>query len=107
MGSPALKVKNKSSLENKRMSLKEKFGNPHFVLEQMAQFVKDGDVASITDLIASYVANSKKYDSQEEFASAIGTTRQTLSRMFAHSEAVSLKVFFGAIEKIHEDSKKR
>lgn len=91
--------------EQKRMSLKAQLGQPSFVLEQMADYMKDGDVSSITDLIASYVKNSEKYNNQEEFAEAIGTTRQTLHRMFSHNEEVSMKVFFGAIEQIYEDGK--
>lgn len=70
----AAKIKNsKAAVNQKRVGLKEKFGQPEFILEQMAQYLKDGDVASITDLIASYVANSPKYNNQEEFATAIGT----------------------------------
>ncbi len=103
MASPALKTKEKSH-DGKRMALKERFGNPNEVLEMMAEYMKDGDVASITDLISSYISNSPKYNNQEEFANAIGTTRQTLHRMLSHSDAVSMKVFFGAIEQIHSDS---
>lgn len=101
--SSALKIK-KSNLEEKRHSLKQKFGKPDYVLEQMSQYLKDGDVASITDLISAYVSNSEKYKNQEAFASAIGTTRQTLHRMLSHSDAVSIKVFFGAVEQIYEDA---
>lgn len=97
-------VKTKSNIEQKRMSLKEKFGNPEQILEMMAAYMKDGDVASITDLIAAYIENSHKYKSQEQFAEAIGTTRQTLHRMLSHSDSVSMKVFFGAIERIHSDA---
>ena len=97
MSSAALKV------EKKRMGLKEKFANPEYILEQMAQYMKDGDVASITDLISAYVSNSHKYKNQDQFAEAIGTTRQTLHRMLSHSDSVSIKVFFNAIERIHED----
>lgn len=76
-------------MERRRASLKERLGQPAFILEQMAQYLKDGDVASITDLISSYVANSPKYKNQEQFASAIGTTRQTLHRVLSHNENVS------------------
>lgn len=104
MNPTAMKLKNeKSSAENRRAGLKEKLGQPEFVMEQMSQYMKDGDVASITDLIASYISNSPKYKNQEQFAEAIGTTRQTLHRMLSHSDAVSLKVFFNAIEQIHSD----
>jgi hypothetical protein len=104
MSSTALKKK-LTPAEQKRMSLKAQLGQPNFVLEQMAGYMKDGDVSSITDLIASYVQNSPKYNSQDEFAEAIGTTRQTLHRMFSHNDKVSMKVFFGAIEQIFEDGK--
>jgi DNA-binding phage protein len=98
-----LKKKRKSKVKSRRAGLKEKLGHPDFVVEQMSQYMKDGDVASITDLIASYISNSPKYKNQEQFAEAIGTTRQTLHRMLSHSDAVSLKVFFNAIEQIHSD----
>ncbi len=101
MGS-ALKIK--SNLEHKRMSLKEKFADPGQVMEMMAGYMKEGDVASITDLISAYISNSHKYNNQDEFAEAIGTTRQTLHRMLSHNGNVSMKVFFGAIERIHSDA---
>lgn len=100
MGTPAMKLPT-NSYDQKRMSLKEKFGNPKYVLDQISQYVKDGDFASMTDLISAYVSNA--YKSQEDFAEAIGTTRQTLHRMFAH-ENVSLSIFFNALEKIHKDA---
>lgn len=99
----ALKIKNPTAAE-KRLSLKQKFGQPQYVLEQMAEYMKDGDVASVTDLIASYISNSAKYKSQDQFADAIGTTRQTLHRMLSHNDNVSIKIFFNAIEQIHQDS---
>ena len=40
------------SLKEKRLSLKEKISQSDFVLEQMALYLKDGDIASLTDLIA-------------------------------------------------------
>ena len=104
MNTTAMKLKNeKSNAETRRVGLKEKLGQPEFVMEQMSQYMKEGDVASITDLISSYISNSPKYKNQEQFAEAIGTTRQTLHRMLSHSDAVSLKVFFNAIEQIHGD----
>lgn len=107
MAGTAEKIKSsKASLEQKRAGLKVKFGQPDYILEQMAQFLKDGDVASITDLIGAYIANSPKYKNQEEFAVAIGTTRQTLHRMLSHSEVVGVGVFFSAIERIHSDLKR-
>lgn len=105
MRSVELKVKNeKSSLDKKRMSFKEKFGQADYVLEQISQYIKDGDVASITDLISSYISNCPKYKNQQSFAEAIGTTRQTLHRMLSHSDSVSIRVFFRAIEQIHADA---
>lgn len=89
-------------MEEKRKRLKEKFADPNFVIDQIAQYVRDGDFASITDLISAYVANSAKYKNQDEFAESINTTRQTLHRMFAH-ENVSLNVFLKALERIHDD----
>lgn len=103
MGNAALKNENTPS-EKRRASLKVKLGDPRFVLEQMAIYMQDGDVASITDLIGSYISNSPKYKNQDQFAEAIGTTRQTLHRMLSHNDAVSLKVFFNAIEQIHADA---
>lgn len=107
MNSAAMKVKeNKKNADKRRLSLKEKLGTPEFILEQMADYMREGDVASITDLISSYISNSPKYKNQKQFAEAIGTTRQTLHRMLSHSESVSVKVFFNAIERIWEDSNK-
>ncbi len=99
-----LKIRNPTAGE-KRLSLKQKFGQPQYFLEQMAEYMKDGDVASVTDLIASYISNSAKYENQEQFAKAIGTTRQTLHRMLSHNDNVSIKIFFNAIEQIHQDSR--
>ncbi len=90
--------------QDRKKGLKAKFGDPKYILESMADFLLDGDVASITDLIAAYVSNSKKYKTQESFAETIGTTRQTLHRMLAHNENVGIQVFFSAIEQIHKDS---
>lgn len=104
MGS-AVKKQSVDAYENKRMSLKEKFASPQYIIEQISQYVKDGDFDSMTDLISAYITNSPKYRNQEEFAEAIGTTRQTLHRMFAH-ESVSLNIFFNALNKIHEDANK-
>ena len=104
MSSTALKSKENSKVNGKRMALKERFGNPNEVLNMMSGYIKEGDVASLTDLISSYISNSSKYDNQEEFAAAIGTTRQTLHRMLSHNDAVSMKVFFAAIERIHGDA---
>lgn len=92
------------NLESKRMGIKEKFANPQHVMNMMAEYMKTGDVASITDLISAYVSNSPKYKNQEAFAEKIGTTRQTLHRMLSHSDSVSIKVFFNAIEQIHTDA---
>lgn len=98
-------VKKKSSTtEENRLSLKQKFGQPDFVMDQMTQYFREGDVASITDLISAYISNSPKYANQDEFARSIGTTRQTLHRMLSHNDNVSLKVFFNAIERIFADA---
>lgn len=91
-----------SDIKNKRMGIKEKFRDPRFIVDQMAELLKEGDFSSSTDLISAYIANSPKYKNQDEFAEAIGTTRQTLHRMFAH-ENVSLNLFFKALEQIHSD----
>ena len=99
--------KKTSTVEEKRMSLKEKFGHPQFIMEQMTQYFREGDIASITDLISAYISNSQKYSNQEEFANAIGTTRQTLHRMLSHDNNVSLKVFLNAVERIHKDANLR
>ncbi len=85
------------------MDKKINFENPQFILDEIAQYVKDGDITSSTDLISAYISNSLKYNSQTEFAEAIGATRQTLHRMFAHDN-VNLNVFFKAIEQIHDDA---
>lgn len=105
MASQSTKSPKKSNLQSKRLSLKQKFADPKFILNEIAEYIKDGDFASITDLISAYISNSKNYKSQDDFAFAIGTTRQTLHRMFAH-ENVSLTVFFNALEQIYEDAKK-
>lgn len=98
----AAKIK-KTILSDERSSFKRKFGEPKYILEQIANYIKDGDIASVTDLIAAYISNSTKYNSQDQFAEAIGTTRQTLHRMLSHNDNVSLKIFFRSIEQIHED----
>lgn len=72
----------RSSTKNRRMGIKESFGNPEFILEQLSSSIRDGDFDSSTDLISAYISNSKKYNNQDDFAMAIGTTRQTLHRMF-------------------------
>jgi len=87
--------KNKSEINNK-------FSDPNFILQKLADFLKEGDFSSSTDLISAYIANSPKYKNQDEFAETIGTTRQTMHQMFAH-ENVSLNVFFSALEQIHKD----
>ena len=99
----ALKIKNPTIAE-KRLSLKQKFGQPQYVLVQMAEYIKDGDVASLSDLISAYISNSTKYKNQDQFAEAIGTTRQTLHRMLSHNDNVSIKIIFNAVEQIHQDS---
>jgi hypothetical protein len=90
-----------SRLKNKN-KLQKELGNPKFIIEEISRFVKEGDIAASTDLICAYIAHSPNYTSLEEFAESIGTTRQTLYRLFAQ-ENVSMLVFFKAIEKIYED----
>lgn len=102
MASTAIKQKTGDRFKSKKMGLKEKFGRADFILEQISKCVSDGDFTSMTDFISAYISNSPKYKSQDEFALAIGTTRQTLHRMFAH-ENVSLTVFFNSLERIRED----
>lgn len=103
--SQALKIKSrKPSLEQRRKSLNEQFGDANAIMNMMADYMKEGDVASITDLIAAYLSHSPKYKNRDEFAEAIGTTRQTLHRMLSHEDTVSMKVFFGAIERIYKDA---
>jgi len=92
-----------SQLENKRIGIKEKFRNPQFILDEISQYVKEGDIAASTDLISAYISNSLKYKSQSDFAEAIGTTRQTLHRMFAHDN-VNMNIFFRTIEQIYDDA---
>ena len=104
MSSSALKSKITFQTDGKRLALKERFSDPKEILNLMADYIKDGDVASLTDLISSYIANCPKYNNHEEFAVAIWTTRQTLHRMLSHNDAVSIKVFFAAIERIYSDA---
>ncbi len=90
-----------SRLKNK-IKLQKELENPKFIIDEISKFVKEGDITASTDLICAYIAHSPNYASLEQFAESIGTTRQTLYRMFAH-ENVSMLVFFKAIEKIYED----
>lgn len=94
----------KTGSGKKRITFKQRFADPREILNFMAEYMREGDIASVTDLISAYVANSPRYQNQEQFAEAIGTTRQTLHRMLSHSESVSMKVFFRAVERIYEDS---
>lgn len=96
------KVVESPNHQKRIMGIKENFGRPEYIIELLANFLKEGDFSSSTDLIGAYISNSPKYKNQDEFAQAIGTTRQTLHRMFAH-ENVSLNVFFNALEQIYND----
>lgn len=108
MAVPAKKVESeKSKYELKRLAAREQLAQPQIIVEEMVSFMRDGDVSSITDLIGAYVSLSPKYKSQEQFAEAIGTTRQTFHRMIAHSDTVSMRVFFRAVEQIHEDAREQ
>ncbi|MFP5492411.1 MAG: hypothetical protein ACLGG0_12980 [Bacteriovoracia bacterium] len=84
--------------------LQKKFADPSYMIEFMADYLRSGDFESITDIIAAYIANCPKYKSQDEFAKAIGTNRQTLYRMMAHQN-VSMNVLFAAVERIYKDQK--
>lgn len=99
------KINKKKIARKRKPDVKSKLGQAKFVVKQMSQFMKDGDVTAITDLIASYIANSPKYKTQESFAEIIGTSGQVLHRMLSHDDAVPMKVFFNAIEQIHSDQK--
>lgn len=90
------------SIRMKKMGIKERFGDPHFIIDQMIECLKEGDFSSSTDLISAYIANNPKYKNQADFAKALDTTRQTLHRMFAH-ENVSLNIFFKAVDQISRD----
>jgi hypothetical protein len=92
-----------SKHKNKRFGIREQFASPQFIIEEIALYVKEGDISASTDLIAAYISNSPKYKSQSDFASALGTTRQTLHRMFAHDN-VNLNIFFKAVEQIYDDA---
>lgn len=92
-----------SRMSKKRKSLQEKFSDPQYIIDEISNYVREGDIAACTDLLSAYIANSPKYKNQEQFAEAIGTTRQTLHRMFAH-ENVSLNIFFKAVERIFKDA---
>ena len=89
--------------DKKSIDMNKKFSNPQFIINQMSTFIKDGDVRSITDLISAYISCSEKYKNQEEFAQEVGTTRQTLHRLFRHNDQVSIGVLFSCIEQIHQD----
>ncbi|MBT3984561.1 MAG: hypothetical protein HOE90_24605 [Bacteriovoracaceae bacterium] len=87
---------------NKKVK-QSRFADPKYILEALKNFMNDGEFHSMTDLISAYIKHSPKYLTQEEFAAAIGTNRQTLHRMMAH-ENVSLNLFFSALEQIHDDA---
>jgi len=97
-----LAVNKEEHVDRKRMNALENFKNPKFIFEQILSAFQEGDFESSTDFIAAYVKNSPKYKTQDEFAERIGTTRQTLSRMFAH-ENVSMNIYFECLRQIKED----
>ncbi|MCK6595818.1 MAG: helix-turn-helix domain-containing protein [Bacteriovoracaceae bacterium] len=97
-----LAVNKEEHVDKKRMNALENFKNPQFIFDQIISAFQDGDFESSTDFIAAYVKNSPKYNTQDEFAEKIGTTRQTLSRMFAH-ENVSMNIYFECLRQIKED----
>ncbi len=69
----------------------------------MADYLKAGDVESITDLINLYIRNSSQY-TQEIFSEKIGVSRGTLSSMLSNTGNVSMNVFMSAIDLIYQDS---
>lgn len=73
------------------------------MIDEIANYIKDGDILSVTDIISVYISSSPKYKSQAEFAEAIGTNRQTLYRMLIN-ENVGVHIFYRAIERIHQDA---
>ena len=95
---------NNAALTKKdKKSLSEKYADPSYILNEMASYLKTGDVESITDLISLYIRNSGRY-TQDTFAKRIGCNRATLSSMLSHTGNVSMNVFTGAIDLIFEDS---
>jgi DNA-binding phage protein len=105
MGSSATKIKAQPSREEKRAAINERFGNPKETMVMMGDFVREGDISSLTDLISSYISNSPKYKNLDEFAEAIGTSRATLYRMLSNDENVSMRVLFAAVHQIFNDAK--
>ncbi|MES2803281.1 MAG: hypothetical protein V4654_12370 [Bdellovibrionota bacterium] len=105
MGQLALKNKtSKKSFEEKYLKHKEKMGDPKYAYNSIVNYIKDGDISNVTDVIASYISNSPNYSSVDDFAKAIGTSRRTLFRMLSNSDGTSLKVFFSAMERVYGDS---
>ena len=90
-------------MKTKQSQINKKFADPQFIINQICQFIKDGDARSITDLISAYISNSDLYKNQDEFAQQIGTTRQTLHRLFRQNEQVSVGVLFACIDQIYQD----
>ncbi len=103
MNSAARDLNKSDSAISRRKSMLEKFGDPEYAYNSLIQNLRDGEFHSMTDTITSYIANNPKYKSQDDFAEAIGTSRQTLHRMFGHGN-VSLNVFFDAMERIYDDA---
>lgn len=86
-----------------KQSLSEKYADPTYILNEMADYLKAGDVESITDLINLYIRNSSQY-TQEIFAEKIDVSRGTLSSMLSNTGNVSMNVFMSAIDLIYQDS---
>jgi len=82
-----------------QLDSKTKFANPAFILDSIAQLIKEGDFSSATDFISVYIS---KTSSQEEFAKKIGTTRQTLHR-FLCNENVTINILMSTLDQIHND----
>ena len=87
---------------NSSIKLKD-YSDPKKMHKLICQFVKDGEISEVTGIISAYISDSPKYSGMEEFAQAIGTTRQTLYRMLANQN-VSMNLFFKAVERIFDDA---
>lgn len=88
---------------NKRSSHEKDYANPKKMYKLICDHVKSGDIAEVTGIISVYIQYSPLYSGMEEFAQAIGTTRQTLYRMLANQN-VSMNLFFKAVERIFDDA---
>lgn len=88
---------------DKRSTHERDYANPKKMYKVICEHVKNGDIAEVTGVISVYIQYSPIYSGMEEFAEAIGTTRQTLYRMLANQN-VSMNLFFRAVERIFDDA---